>query len=63
MDVPWQNPCGLSWGAAEAMGPETSGYFARGMGRDTVAGLNVCGFSDINKKPEERTALLPLIML
>jgi|GEM_PF-3181998 len=49
VDVSWQNPCGLSWGAAEAMALETSGYFARGMGRDTVAGLNVCGFSHINK--------------
>lgn len=35
---PMAEPCGLSWAAAEAMGPETNGYFARGMGRDTVAG-------------------------
>ena len=38
VDVPWQNPCGLSWGAAEAMGPETSGSFARGMGRIPLRG-------------------------
>ena len=38
VDVPWQNPCGLSWGAAEAMGRETSGYFARGMGRIPLRG-------------------------
>jgi len=38
VDVPWQNPCGISWGAAEAMGPEMSGYFARGMGRIPLRG-------------------------